>query len=153
MRSRIAGSTSSNELTSATNLVAEARALIDDITAEQLADQLRRDQIVLVDVREQAEREVHGTIPGTVHIPRGMLEFCADPTLPVHAEELEPSRRIVVYCALGNRSALAALTLKAMGFPDVAHLAGGFEAWQRLGGTVGAPSGTEAACWAHLLQR
>jgi rhodanese-related sulfurtransferase len=150
---RIAGPTATHELIPAKHLVAEARAAIENLTAEQLTHELQHEPIVLVDLREQAERDVHGAIPGAMHIPRGMLEFCADPTLPVHAEELDPSNRIVLYCAAGSRSALAAVTLKAIGFPDVAHLDGGFEAWQRAGGSIEAPSGTEAACWVHLLQR
>ncbi len=144
---------STSELTPANQLVADARALIENITVEQLAHEIQQDQITLVDVREQAERDVHGAIPGAVHIPRGMLEFCADPALPVHATELDPSRRVVLYCAVGNRSALAALTLRAMGFPSVAHLDGGFQAWQRAGGAIEAPAGTESACWAFLLKR
>jgi rhodanese-related sulfurtransferase len=151
--SGIAGPTSTHELIPAKQLVGEARATIENLTVEQLADELQHEQIVLVDVREQAERDVHGAIPGAVHIPRGMLEFCADPPLPVHADALDPGSRIVLYCALGSRSALAALTLEAIGFPAVAHLDGGFDAWQRAGGSVEAPSGTDAACWAHLLKR
>jgi rhodanese-related sulfurtransferase len=135
----------------ATELVAEARAVIENLTPRQLAAELEHDDIVLVDLREQAEREAHGVIPGSVHIPRGMLEFCADPALPVHADELDPCRRIVLYCAHGNRSALAALTLKAMGFPNIAHLDGGFPSWAQAGGAVEAPSPVEAGCWAHLL--
>lgn len=143
----------SPETTPATQLVAAARSQIEELTAEQLAGELGGDQLVLVDVREQAERDVHGTIPGAVHIPRGMLEFCADPALPVHSEELDPGRRIVLFCAVGNRSALAALTLRTVGFPHVAHLQGGFQAWQQAGGATEAASGTDEACWAHLLRR
>jgi rhodanese-related sulfurtransferase len=150
--SRIDGPTSTTEPTPATQLVAHARAVIEGLTVDELAHELEQQQIVLVDLREQAEREAHGTIPGGLHIPRGMLEFCADPALPVHADELDPSRRIVLYCALGSRSALAAQTLDAIGFPDVAHLEGGFDAWQRTGRTTQAPSATDGACWAHLLQ-
>jgi rhodanese-related sulfurtransferase len=126
--------------------------VIENLTAAQLASELEWDQIVLVDLREQAERHVHGAIPGAVHIPRGMLEFCADPALPVHAAELDPSRRVVRYCAIGNRSSLAVLTLTAMGFPRVAHLDGGFGAWLRAGGAVEAPPGVETACWAVMLE-
>jgi rhodanese-related sulfurtransferase len=143
---------STHSLIPATELVVDARAVIENLTPEQLAAELAHDDIVLIDLREQAEREAHGVIPGAVHIPRGMLEFCADPALPVHAEELDPSRRIVLYCAHGNRSALAALTLKAIGFPDVAHLDGGFPSWERAGGAIEAPGSVEAVCWAHLLQ-
>jgi rhodanese-related sulfurtransferase len=81
-----------------------------------------------------------------------MLEFCADPALPIHAEQLHPSRRILLYCALGNRSALAASTLKAMGFPLVAHLDGGFTSWSQAGGAIERrpPPGTDL--WAPLLK-
>ncbi len=150
---QVAGATSTHELTPAKRLVAQARGRIENLTPAQLTHELRHEQIVLIDLREQAERDVHGAIPAAVHIPRGMLEFCADPTLPVHAEQLDPSNRIILYCAAGNRSALAAVTLEAIGFADVAHLDGGFEAWRRAGGSIEAPSGTEAACWVHLLQR
>jgi rhodanese-related sulfurtransferase len=68
-----------------------------------------------------------------------MLEFCADPTLPAHREELDPSPRILVYCAVGGRSALAAATLKRIGFTDVAHLDGGFDAWRLTGGPIESP--------------
>jgi rhodanese-related sulfurtransferase len=79
-----------------------------------------------------------------------MLEFCADPSLPVHAEELEPGRRILLYCARGSRSALAAMTLTAMGFPSVAHLGGGFPNWVQAGGDVDALP-AEAGRWTQFL--
>jgi uncharacterized protein len=123
-------------LTSAKDLVADARARIENLTPEQLSDELAHDEVVLVDLREHAERERDGIIPAAVHIPRGLLEFCADPTLPAHREELDPARRIVLYCAVGGRSALAARALGALGYPDVAHLDGGFEAWRLAGGVV-----------------
>lgn len=138
-------------LSPASRLVADAQAQIEGLTGAELVAELKREETVLVDLREQAEREAHGTIPSAVHIPRGMLEFCADPALPIHAEQLDPSRRIVLYCALGNRSALAALTLAAMGFPNVAHLAGGFSSWRDAGGPVETPAAPDTAPWAHLL--
>jgi rhodanese-related sulfurtransferase len=91
------------------------------------------DSVVLVDLREPNERAEHGVIPGAVHIPRGLLELAADPTLPSHRSELDPNNRIVLHCAVGGRSALAALALQGMGFPDIAHLDGGFEAWRLAG--------------------
>jgi rhodanese-related sulfurtransferase len=137
--------------TSARRLVAEAQTRIESISVAQLRDELEGAGIVLVDLREQAEREVHGTIPAAIHVPRGMLEFCADPELPIHADELEPSRRIVVYCAVGNRSALAAQTLAAMGFTNVAHLAGGFSSWRSAGGAIEVPPAADTGPWSHLL--
>jgi rhodanese-related sulfurtransferase len=136
----------------AARLVADALSLVETLDADQFADEVKQQGVVLVDLREQAEREAHGAIPGSVHIPRGMLEFCADPSLPVHAEELEPGRRILLYCARGNRSALAAMTLTAMGFPFVAHLGGGFPNWVQAGGDVDALP-AEAGRWTQFLAR
>jgi rhodanese-related sulfurtransferase len=73
--------------------------------------------------------------------------------LPIHAVELHPSRRILLYCAAGNRSALAASTLKAMGFPRVAHLDGGFASWCQAGGAIEQPPRAGNEVWAHLLKR
>lgn len=137
---------------SAEHLVAEAHALVETLDAKQFAAELERDDAVLVDVREQAEREAYGAIPHAVHIPRGILEFCADPALPVHARELDPGRRILIYCARGNRSSLAARTLMAMGFPSVAHLGGGFPSWVQAGGAVDT-SPTPAGDWTQFLAK
>lgn len=62
-----------------------------------------------------------------------MLEFSADPTGPYHREECDPGRRTILYCASGGRSALAATTLRQLGYADVAHLDGGFKAWTERG--------------------
>jgi rhodanese-related sulfurtransferase len=139
--------------TSAERLVSDARGHIRTLSTDQLQEELQRGGTVLVDLREQAEREVHGAIPGDVHIPRGMLEFCVDPQMPIHAAELEPQRRIVLYCAKGTRSVLGALTLTAMGFTDVASLDGGFNGWRSAGGAVEPPTEPETAPWAPLLAR
>ena len=74
-----------------------------------------------------------GVIPGAAHAPRGMLEFYADPTSPYHRKEFDPARRVVLHCASGGRSALAADTLKQMGYQNVAHLDGGFKALEGAG--------------------
>ncbi len=60
-----------------------------------------------------------------LHVPRGMIELSANPTSPLHRQELDPERRIIVYCSSGSRSALAADTLQMMGYENVAHLEGG----------------------------
>lgn len=69
-------------------------------------------------------------------MPRGFLEFQADPTSPTHKPELGGSKKLVLYCGSGNRSALGAKTLKEMGITNVAHVAGGFAALQQAGGLV-----------------
>jgi rhodanese-related sulfurtransferase len=139
-------------ITSASELVAIAKSQVESLTAEQFAAERNRGAVI-VDLREQDEREVHGVIPGSIHIPRGMVEFCADPALPIHAEQLHPSRRILLYCAIGNRSALAAAALKRMGFPLVAHLDGGFASWCLVGGAVESRPPAGNGLWAALLRR
>ncbi len=91
---------------------------------------------VLLDVREAEELDANGRIPGSVHVPRGMLEFRADPTSPYHQDPFDPSTRVILHCAGGGRSALAAAALQAMGYRDVAHLDGGFAAWKEAGKPV-----------------
>ena len=116
----------------AMDLVAEAKSNIENLTADQVAAELAGGDALLVDVREPQEREA-AAIPGAISAPRGMLEFYADPSLPYHKEEFDPERRIILHCASGGRSALAAATLKEMGYRNVAHLDGGIKAWQESG--------------------
>ena len=113
-------------------MVAEAKAEIENLTVDQVAAELK-DGVLVVDLREAEERALSGTIPGAVSAPRGMLEFHADPATPYYMEEFQPERRCILYCAAGSRSALGAKTLAEMGFSRVAHLAGGFRAWQEAG--------------------
>lgn len=119
-------------ITPARELVAQANAEVESITPEQAKDLLGHDDVQFVDVREKSEWEA-GQVPGAVHVPRGLLEFLADPTNPNHTPELQTGKRLVVYCAAGGRSALAAKTLKDMGFTDLCHMQGGFTAWQQAG--------------------
>ncbi len=121
---------------SARELVAEANAAVDKLTAEQAKGLVGRDDVVFVDVRESQELASQGRVPGAVHAPRGSLEFFADPESPLHKPELGSGKRLVLYCASGGRSALAAKTLKDMGVADVANLQGGFAAWRDSGGEV-----------------
>ena len=99
-------------------LVTSARAGVENLTPADLARELARGQVVLVDVREEAELDA-GTLPGAVHVPRGRLEFAG----------IEPGRRVVLLSGLGRRSALAAQALQAVGHVDVAHLEGGLSRW------------------------
>src|SRR5438874_4188629 len=92
-------------------LIADARATIDNLGVEAFARELEAPDVLLVDLREPGERVEHGTIPGSLAAPRGMLEFYADPATPYYKKEFEPSRRILLHCASGGRSALAAATL------------------------------------------
>lgn len=110
-------------------MLAEANAVIETVSVHDLEYHMEDSEVVLVDVRETVEREKDGGIPDSIHAPRGLLEFHADPESPAHKEELSPDRRIILYCGTGGRSALAAKTLLDMGYADVASLAGGYAAW------------------------
>lgn len=114
------------------DMVAEARQKVRELSpAEVMA--ARDEGVLLVDIREPEEREATGVIPGAVFAPRGMLEFWADPTYPAHREEFDPSAPVVLYCASGGRSALAAVALGELGYQDVSHLEGGVKRWLEEG--------------------
>jgi rhodanese-related sulfurtransferase len=119
--------------TTAAQMVAEAKRQVENVTPARVAAELREGDPLLVDLREPAERAEQGTITGSVHAPRGMLEFYADPTSPYHRGEFRPERRVILHCASGGRSALAAVTLARLGYADVAHLDGGLKAWREQG--------------------
>lgn len=118
---------------SALDLVKEAKEQIEDLTPEQVKEELSSGDVVVIDIRESEELAQNGKIAGSVHAPRGMLEFYADETLPYHKPEFDKEKRIILHCASGGRSALAAKTLKDMGYDNVAHLDGGLKAWKEAG--------------------
>ena len=111
-------------------LLAKANAEIEMISVQDFAYLEDEPDTIIVDVRDAAERETDGAIPGSLHASRGMLEFHADPSSPAHIEAFQIDKKIVLYCGTGGRSALAAKTMQDMGFKDVLSLAGGFSAWQ-----------------------
>jgi rhodanese-related sulfurtransferase len=120
---------------SASQIVADARKNIPEVTVAQAREELNQGQVgLLLDVREPAEWE-KGHIPGAVQAPRGMLEWYADPTTPYAKAELTTKRdaRIIVACASGGRSMLAAETLRSMGYTNVVSMAGGFNEWSKQG--------------------
>lgn len=120
----------------AAEMVAEAKKRVQNLTVDETATELESGDVLLVDIREPGEREQTGSIPGAVEAPRGMLEFWADPTSPYHREEFQPDRRVILQCASGGRSALAAAMLQEMGYTNVAHLDGGMNAWKEQGRPV-----------------
>lgn len=111
-------------------MLAEANAVIEAVSVQDLAYHLDDGGALLVDVRDTVERERDGAIPNSIHAPRGLLEFHADPESPVYNRAFVQDRQIILYCGTGGRSALAAKTLLDMGYPEVASLAGGYEAWR-----------------------
>lgn len=117
----------------ASDLVAEAKSRIENLDPDAVEQELLSGDAILVDLRDAPERDENGSIADAVHIPRGMLEFRADTTSPYHQAPLDPSKRVILHCASGGRSALAAQTLQEMGYERVAHLDGGFNAWKEAG--------------------
>ncbi len=115
------------------DLVKEAKEQIENLTPEQVKGELSSGDVVVIDIRESEELAQNGKIAGSVHAPRGMLEFYADASLPYHKPEFDKEKRIILHCASGGRSALAAKTLKEMGYDNVAHLDGGLKAWKEAG--------------------
>lgn len=120
----------------AADLVADAKSRVENLDPDAVERELSNGDAVLVDIRDAPELDEHGRIAGAVHVPRGMLEFRADVTSPYHIEPLDPSKRVILHCASGGRSALAARTLQEMGYRKVAHLDGGITAWKAAGKPV-----------------
>ena len=118
---------------SAMEMVKEAKQQVENLTPQQVADEMKKGNANLIDIREPDELKQNGKIPGATNAPRGMLEFYADETLPYHKPEFDKSKKIILHCASGGRSALAAKTLKDMGYQNVAHLDGGIKGWKEAG--------------------
>ena len=111
------------------DLIEEARRQIEEVTPEQVrAMQARSERVVYLDVREPNEWNL-GRLPQAVHLPRGNLETKVEGLI-------DRNQRVVIYCARGNRSALAALTMKQMGYENVASMARGFLGWADINGEV-----------------
>lgn len=121
------------EFVPVSELVANAKSRIENLSPEQVDAERRQGDVTLIDIRESEELIENGKIPGAVHAPRGMLEFYADPTSTYHRPEFDPDRRIILACASGGRSALAADQLQQIGYHNVAHLDGGLQAWKEQG--------------------
>jgi len=120
----------------AAEMVRTARARIREIETADLIATWPDPNIVIVDIRDIRERQRTGAIPGSVHAPRGMIEFWVDPDSPYHKPVFaQPDKTYVFHCASGWRSALTVATLQDMGF-DAAHLTDGFTSWAEEGGRV-----------------
>lgn len=126
-------------MTDARQIVVEVRAGIENLAPVDVATELARSWVLLVDVREPAET-AQGHIPGAVTVPRGLLEFRADPGARTHVQGFVPGRRVIVYSSTGARSALAVRSLRELGYLDVAHLEGGLDAWITDGRPVTGPT-------------
>lgn len=121
---------------SAAQMVADARARIEEIETKDLIGMLDDPNLVVVDIRDIRERERSGFIPGSFHAPRGMIEFWVDPDSPYFKDIFgQEDKKFVFHCASGWRSAITTATLQDMGF-EAAHLKEGFSTWEKQGGPV-----------------
>lgn len=114
--------------------VNELKGQIENLTVEDLQKELaENDDLLLIDLREIQELVDLGTLPGAVHVARGMMEFWASPASPYYRDYFQEDRRTVIFCAGGGRSVYATIALKDMGFTNVAHLEPGFTGWAEAG--------------------
>ena len=122
--------------TTAAEMVKSARARIEEIETADLINMVNNPGVVIVDIRDIRERQRTGASPGSVHAPRGMIEFWVDPDSPYYKDVFgQDDKKYVFHCASGWRSALTVATLQDMGF-EAAHLKEGFSTWAEKGGPV-----------------
>ena len=119
---------------SSKSLVEEAQKNIETLTPSEVKKLHENNEITLIDVRDIRELWKEGTIERSKHIPRGMLEFWLDPSSTYYqSNKIQDIKKMVLFCALGWRSALATKSLVDMGFKNVAHVNGGFDALKKSG--------------------
>ena len=119
---------------SSQTLVEEAQKNIETLSPSEVKALHEKKEITLIDVRDIRELWKEGTIENSKHIPRGMLEFWLDPESSYFkANKIDNLKKMVLFCALGLRSALATKSLVDMGFKNVAHVNGGFDALKKSG--------------------
>ncbi len=116
-------------------MLAAADAAVPRISPEEAKSLVGRADVLFLDVREPAEVAASGKVPGALAVPRGLVEFRADPASAMHDKAFDRTRTVVAYCASGGRSALVGKTLKDMGYDKVKNL-GGFKGWLDAGGAV-----------------
>ena len=117
------------KITSSSELVNKALKEIKTISTEEAHTMMKNGKSNLIDIRDVRELQNEGKVEGAIHIPRGMLEFWLDPNSTYFQEgKLDLNKEMVLFCAGGLRSALAAKSLKDMGFKKVSHIDGGFAA-------------------------
>jgi rhodanese-related sulfurtransferase len=119
----------------AKELVEAANAVVPRISPAEAQEKIAGGNVLVVDVRDGPEVEKTGKVSGAVHVPRGMLEFRADPESPYHDRNFAKDKTVILYCASGGRSALGGQALKELGYADVYNL-GGFKDWAESGGPI-----------------
>ncbi len=124
----------SMNIKSSQKLVEEAKKVIESINSDEVKKLNENGKITLIDIRDIRELWKEGTIENAKHIPRGMLEFWLDPDSAYYkSNKIQDMKKMVLFCAAGFRSALATKSLVDMGFNNVAHVDGGFDALKKSG--------------------
>ena len=118
---------------SVNDLVVEAEETVISLTPSEVMNRLSEPGLILIDLRDIRELKRDGRIPGSVHVPRGMLEFWVDPSSPYHKEVFASGKRLVFYCQSGWRSALATKAVQDMGLERVCHIGDGYRGWKDSG--------------------
>jgi len=121
--------------TNVKQLMEAANAAVPKITPAQAREMMGKGNVLVVDVRDGTEVAQTGKVAGAVHVPRGMLEFRADPESPYHDKNFSKDKTVILYCASGGRSALSGKLLKDFGYDKVFNL-GGFKDWAEGGNPV-----------------
>jgi rhodanese-related sulfurtransferase len=116
-------------------MLEEANAVVPRISPDDAKALVGREDVLFLDVREPGEVATTGKVPGALAIPRGLVEFRADPSSALHDAKFDRAKTVVAYCASGGRSALVGKTLKDMGYTNVLNL-GGFKGWMDAGGAI-----------------
>jgi rhodanese-related sulfurtransferase len=124
--------------TSLKQMMEAANAAVPKITPAQAREMIGKGNTLVVDVRDAPEVEKSGKVAGAVHVSRGMLEFRADPDSPYYDKNFAKDKTVILYCASGGRSALAAKLLKDMGYDQVYNV-GAFKDWVESGGAIEKP--------------
>jgi rhodanese-related sulfurtransferase len=124
--------------TSVKQMLEVANAAVPRVTPAQARDMIAKGNTLVVDVRDAPEVEKSGKIKGAVHVSRGMLEFRADPDSPYHDKNFSKDKTVLLYCASGGRSALAAKALRDLGYDQVYNV-GAFKDWAEAGGEIDKP--------------
>ena len=121
---------------SSAQMVSNARARIEEVETIDLIRMVGDPNVVIIDIRDVRERQRSGFIPGSIHMPRGMIEFWVDPDSPYYKDVFDDEgKKYIFHCASGWRSAITTATLQDMGF-EAAHLKEGFSTWEKHGGSV-----------------
>ncbi|TQV79626.1 rhodanese-like domain-containing protein [Denitrobaculum tricleocarpae] len=120
-------------------MVADAEKEIETLSIDQALAAKNDPDVLFVDLRDVRELRREGRVPGAKHCPRGMLEFWVDPDSKYFDPDFGAGKKLVFFCAMGWRSALATQTVQRMGLEPVAHIDGGFTAWKDAGGAIEMP--------------